>query len=421
MDFNQGLTLEQQKRRDSFYRLINRIELFQDEGISPEESDFLKATYHPDEPYKIIFRTNDDSRMYEATYKGGDLVRLIPSNEQLFEGLQEGYLDDLADREKTTIIKISNPTVEIEESIIQKINQPHPYSLSTLSSVELNDVLIKKDPIEIHKSLNVFSKKVEVLLELENSLYQSLEGYSQKTKELESHPKLREEYKEEVLLKVDEFNYWLENTVERLNTLENLQSLTQVISNINYQTIRESNKLSDLYLDTENFNELNESIQLVNELNPDYPLQRGFEQRFEEEHQSQGPTFALSLAMNHQITDPKEQLKLHLLNYRGIQEYINQPYNVLDKYEIYTLKELSYQSLDRAVKVVNREFQLNQESEVSLDGNLVIGSNEKNKALKQKSYDALYEQLKEQLKPIQIKQDEKEMPEKKAEAFEIER
>ncbi|MDA6130986.1 hypothetical protein OSK38_26900, partial [Escherichia coli] len=74
-----------------------------------------------------------------------------------------------------------------------------------------------------------------------------------------------------------------------------------------------------------------------------------------------------------------------------------------------------------AVKVVNREFQLNQESEVSLDGNLVIGSNEKNKVLKQKSYDALYEQLKEQLKPIQIKQDEKEMPEKKAEAFEIER
>ncbi|MDA6161984.1 hypothetical protein OSK10_27405, partial [Escherichia coli] len=88
---------------------------------------------------------------------------------------------------------------------------PHPYSLSTLSSVELNDVLIKKDPIEIHKSLNVFNKKVEVLLELENSLYHSLEEYSQKTKELESHPKLREEYKEEVLLKVDEFNHWLEN------------------------------------------------------------------------------------------------------------------------------------------------------------------------------------------------------------------
>ncbi|MCM3405522.1 hypothetical protein [Cytobacillus oceanisediminis] len=403
MDINSNLTLEQQKRRDKFYRLINRIEVFQEEGISPEESDFLKATYHFDEPYKIIFRTNDDSRMYEATYKGGDLVRLIPSNEQLFEGLQEGYLDDLADREKTTIIKVSNPTVEIEESIIQKINQPAPYSISSLSSVELNEILLKNDPVEIHKSLNVFNKKVEVLLEMENSLYHSLEEYSQKTKELESHPQLREEYKEEVLLKVDEFNHWLENTVDRLNTLENLKSLTQVVSNINYQTIRESNRLSELYFDKDNFNELNDSIKLMNELNPEYPLQRGFEQRFEEEQQAHGPAFALSLAMNHQITDPKEQVKLHLLNYKGIQEYINQPYLNIDKHEINTLRNLSYQSLDRAVKVVNKEFELNHEANVSVNNSLVILSSEENQDLKQKSYDALYEQL----KPIPMMQAEK--------------
>lgn len=389
MDINENLTVEQQNRRDSFYRLINRIEIFQG-AISPEESDFLKATYNPDEQYRITFTTNDDSRMYEATYKGGELVRLIPENEDLFHGLQTGLKDDLAEKEKTTILNISNPTVEIEESISQKIIQPTPYSVSDLSSNELNKILSNDNLVEIQKSLNEFNKKVDVLLEQEKSLYESLEDYSNRTEQLEEHPQLRDEYKEEVLLKVDEFNHMLENSIDRLNGLEQLQSVTQVISNINYQTLREENMLESLYYDEENFVDVTGPVKSINSLNPEMPFQRGFEQRFEEE-QLQGSSFALSLAMNHQITNPKEQVKLHLMNYRNIQDFINQPYQPLDKEQLENLRQFSYQSMERAVNVVNKEFAKNHEQSPLVNRTIVLDS--KATIEKQQSFDKLYNEL----------------------------
>ena len=361
MDINENLTVEQQSQRDSFYRLINRIEIFQ-KSISSDESDLLKATYSPDEDYKITFYTNHDSRLYEATYTGGELVRLIPENDDLFTSIKGKARDELATPDETTILKVSNPTIELDESIVQQINAPFPSATTN----ELNDILLNENPVDLQQELTEYGKRLELYLESEKELLQTLETFSERTKDLEEHPQLREETKEDVLLKVDEYNHLLELSIDRVNELEQRQSFIKVLSNVNYQSIRQDMLLESYYLDDANYTDVTLPVKAIGNLDPSIPMQRGFEQRFEEE-QKRGASFALSLALNHQINDPKEQLKLHLNNYRNIQDMINQPYQPFGNEQLFNLREFATESINRAIEVVNKEFQKNHQLDIKFN------------------------------------------------------
>lgn len=373
------LTAEQEKKRDSFFRMLNRIELNQ-KAIDPDENDLMKATYRIDEPYSIVFTNRKDTRMYEATYKGGELIKLIPRNEELFQDINEGYKDNLAEPDLTNIISISNPVKNLEQSIVQQAFQPIPYSIAELK----NDLKFSSDSLSDFKAIEKLQHRLDESIQREESLYQTLDEYIERTNDIENNPVVREMNQEDILLKIDEYKHMQEGVISRLNELERLHETTNVLSSIKFNELRQEDRLNELYPD----NPLVHSLQMMDK---EIPFIKGFEQAFKEESKTKGLNHTLGLAMNHQISEPNEQVKMHLTNYKNIQEYINEPYSNLSKELHNQLQELSYDSMDKAINVVNRQFANNHEH---IKANIKLVRNEDKTVDTQREYNNLFNLLK---------------------------
>ncbi|QII26966.1 hypothetical protein G3M81_23030 [Bacillus paralicheniformis] len=388
MDINQDLTKEQQDKRDRFYRVLDRIQLSHENALPPEDNDLLKATFTPEQNYSITFIHKEDKRTYQAIYKGGDLERLVPENENLVEDLQTSLGLD-----KTIILDVSNSIIELEQSINQQLSQPNVNKSEGLVQ-ELSKVIPSQNSIVNNQNkLNDFNKRIDESIRDQKELVQTFEEYLDRTEAVKEHPEVRDQYKQDLLLKMDQINDQYEKSVEHLNELEKLKSLTNVLSNINYQSVREQGKLSELYSENQR------TAGMLIALDPKIPFQRGFEQRIEEVFSKQGSSFALGLAMDHQVADPKEQVKLHLLNYNNIQEFVNQPYQPLDQKMVERLREYSYESMEKAVNIVNEELSKNHTQDIRINRTVVVAPEAKEE--KQRAYDQLYENL----RPVAMLQD----------------
>lgn len=444
MDVTQELTKEQEKKRDGFYNLMNKIQLSQ-RGFSSQENDLLKATYNVNEEYEFIFKSREDNVIYQAIFKDGALNRITPKNEKLFNELNADT--DLSDSRKYEILDISNSVKRMEQSITARLNQSDKESIDTLykefqeilsighrinedekykelvqeietlnqqyqvspsekvekeidqleeikSSFELN--YRKNSNIEIQKKLESFHEKLTSVVKSENELVSILSDYIDKTENVIGDPNISQGNEQEIILDLDHNKNRLETSITRLNDLERLQELTNVLSNINYQSIRDQYNLNELYKDT---NIDKTSLELLEAIDSHIPFQKGFEQRLGEELKINGESFALSLAVNHQITDPKEKLKLHLMNYNNIQEFIQQPYQPLNKEDIERLRGFSYESLEKAVDLVNDELSKNHTNNIRLNRSIFVAPDATEE--RQKSYDKLFENL----RPVSMLQD----------------
>ncbi|MHC6167488.1 hypothetical protein [Bacillus velezensis] len=444
MDVTQELTKEQEKKRDGFYNLMNKIQLSQ-RGFSSQENDLLKATYSVNEEYEFIFKSREDNVIYQAIFKDGALNRITPKNEKLFNELNADT--DLSDSRKYEILDISNSVKRMEQSITARLNQRDKESIETLykefqeilsighrinedekykelvqeietlnqqyqvspsekvekeidqleeikSSFELN--YSKNSNIEIQKKLESFHEKLTSVVKSENELVSILSDYIDKTENVIGDPNISQGNEQEIILDLDHNKNRLETSITRLNDLERLQELTNVLSNINYQSIRDQYNLNELYKDT---NIDKSSLELLEGINSHIPFQKGFEQRLSEELKINGESFALSLAVNHQITDPKEKLKLHLMNYNNIQEFIQQPYQPLNKEDIERLRGFSYESLEKAVDLINDELSKNHTNNIRLNRSIFVSPDATEE--RQKSYDKLFQNL----RPVSMLQD----------------
>ncbi|CAI6330588.1 hypothetical protein [Bacillus subtilis] len=444
MDVTQELTKEQEKKRDGFYNLMNKIQLSQ-RGFSSQENDLLKATYSVNEEYEFIFKSREDNVIYQAIFKDGALNRITPKNEKLFNELNADT--DLSDSRKYEILDISNSVKRMEQSITARLNQRDKESIDTLykefqeilsighrinedekykellqeietlnqqyqvspsekvekeidqleeikSSFELN--YSKNSNIEIQKKLESFHEKLTSVVKSENELVSILSDYIDKTENVIGDPNISQGNEQEIILDLDHNKNRLETSITRLNDLERLQELTNVLSNINYQSIRDQYNLNELYKDT---NIDKSSLELLEGIDSHIPFQKGFEQRLSEELKINGESFALSLAVNHQITDPKEKLKLHLMNYNNIQEFIQQPYQPLNKEDIERLRGFSYESLEKAVDLINDELSKNHTNNIRLNRSIFVSPDATEE--RQKSYDKLFQNL----RPVSMLQD----------------
>lgn len=444
MDVTQELTKEQEKKRDGFYNLMNKIQLSQ-RGFSSQENDLLKATYSVNEEYEFIFKSREDNVIYQAIFKDGALNRITPKNEKLFNELNADT--DLSDSRKYEILDISNSVKRMEQSITARLNQRDKESIDTLykefqeilsighrinedekykelvqeietlnqqyqvspsekvekeidqleeikSSFELN--YSKNSNIEIQKKLESFHEKLTSVVKSENELVSILSDYIDKTENVIGDPNISQGNEQEIILDLDHNKNRLETSITRLNDLERLQELTNVLSNINYQSIRDQYNLNELYKDT---NIDKSSLELLEGIDSQIPFQKGFEQRLSEELKINGESFALSLAVNHQITDPKEKLKLHLMNYNNIQEFIQQPYQPLNKEDIERLRGFSYESLEKAVDLINDELSKNHTNNIRLNRSIFVSPDATEE--RQKSYDKLFQNL----RPVSMLQD----------------
>ncbi|MEH2980240.1 hypothetical protein [Bacillus amyloliquefaciens] len=444
MDVTQELTKEQEKKRDGFYNLMNKIQL-SNTMFSSQENDFLKATYNVNEEYAFIFKNKEDNVIYQAVYKEGELDRIVPNNRKL---VNETNTDlDLSDPRKYEILDISNSVKRMEQSVTARLNQRDRESIDTLykefqemlsigqrinedekynelvqdietlnkqyevspsdgiekeidkleelkSSFRLN--YKKNSNVEIQKKLESFQKKLNSVVESENELVSILSDYIDKTESAIGDSNITQGNDQEIILELDHHKNRLETSITRLNDLERLQELTNVLSNINYQSIRDQYNLNELYKGT---NLEKSSLEFLEEIDSEIPFQKGFEQRLSKELERNGESFALSLAVNHQITDPREKLKLHLMNYNNIQEFIQQPYQALNKEDVERLRGFSYESLERAVDLVNDELSKNHTNNIRLNRSIFVSPDAPEE--KQKSYDKLFENL----RPVSMLQD----------------
>ncbi|MFE5473801.1 hypothetical protein [Bacillus safensis] len=358
--------------KEKFHSLLDTLHL------PLYDQDFLKASYSDEEKYTITFISQDDNKTYQANYKGGVLERLTPENTKLEENIKEK--NDLS---KMVVLDASNSLVDLSQSISQRLVQPNINKASELV-LELPKHLPKSSTtVQDQKKLNDFNNKIDQFISEQKELVNTCEGYLDKTDLIKKQS--NEPNRQEFLLKIDEINNQYEKAIKNLNELEELKSLTNVLSNINFQHVRENGLFSELY--SENL----QNVGMVSALDPKIPFQRGFEQRMQEVFAKEGASVALGVALEHQVSNPKDQITLHLMNYKNIQEFTSKPFQELDKKTTDKLREYSYSSLEKALSIVNEELTKNHGKPMKITRDIVVDPKEKEN--KNKSYEKLYSKL----------------------------
>lgn len=192
----ESLTKDDIKKKEQFSRFINQLELFQNGPMTELDSDLLKASYTKETEYHVVFGVDFDNKnygqrtglesanhqIYDAVYKGGEIVSLHPENEALMEHLQtdkEHPYNIITENDKSYLLSFSNEFVKnIEEyhAIIDDLKSVRSDPASGFEQV-LNDAMHKETPVErleslrnmiqeISKSTDKFARMDQILLDV---------------------------------------------------------------------------------------------------------------------------------------------------------------------------------------------------------------------------------------------------------------
>jgi hypothetical protein len=365
-----SLTEEQVKKRDSFFRVLNQVEVFQN-GVEPETNDILKASYTPESEYKITFKENDNDRIYQLTYEGGEIKGLVPENEAVMDKLTNSPSDYfLTDNTKTSILNVSNTFLLEQESITQKINTREQMK-NDYFEVEkaVKEIVHSTDTLEVYNRSKEVTNKLKLLIERDNELVEDLYVHESRTSALDSSF-LRDENKDEILLELHELHNKVEPIGFGLNELEQTQQWLEVASNSAFNELRETNRLNEVFKGKE------EIVQVLENTNSDAPFIRGFEERIETAVLDKGKSYVTDLTVNYQVTEPHDKIRHHLMNYYSNQDFANRPYSYFNLEEQNKVYQKSYDALDKAISIFNENmaknehsnYQINQEDYIKVYG-----------------------------------------------------